>query len=142
MINKWEGMPEEQKPVGVKLPEKFVFKPEAISKIETDFKALKMTPKNEQLVQLYVDMLKDRLSLSPSAVKACVWESIHRWQDVHGEQITKYQGGPLADRLKLMLELTMELFEVLREFLVDPTQRKKLQDTLTKAFEEYRKKFA
>ncbi len=126
----------------VKLPEKFVFKPEAIAKIEAEFKALKMTPKNEQLIKLYVDIVKDRLNLPSSAVKACVWEAIHRWQDVHGEQVTKYQGGPLPDRLKLMLELTMELFEVLREFLVDPNQRKKLQDTLTKAFEEYRKKFA
>ncbi len=126
----------------VKLPEKFVFKPEAIAKIEAEFKALKMTPKNEQLVQLYVDIVKDRLNLPVSAVKASVWEAIRRWQDVHGEQVTKYQGGPLPDRLKVMLELTMELFEVLREFLVDPKQRKKLQDTLTKAFEEYRKKFA
>ncbi len=126
----------------IKLPDKFVFKPEAIAKIEGEFKALKMTEKNEQLLKLYVDMLKNRLNLSASAVKACVWEAIHRWQDVHGEQITKYQGGPLPDRIKLMLELTMELFEVLREFLVDPNQRKKLQDTLTKAFEEYRKKFA
>ncbi len=126
----------------VKLPEKFVFKPEAIAKIEAEFKALKMTPKNEQLIKLYVDIVKDRLNLPSSAVKACVWEAIRRWQDVHGEQVTKYQGGPLPDRLKVMLELTMELFEVLREFLVDPNQRKKLQDTLTKAFEEYRKKFA
>ncbi len=125
-----------------KLPEKFKFNPDAIAKIEGEFKALKMTPKNEQLIQLYVDMLKDRLNLPASAVKACVWEAIHRWQEVHGEQVTKYQGGPLPDRLKLMLELTMELFEVLREFMVDPKQRKKLQDILTKAFEEYRKKFA
>ncbi len=126
----------------LKLPEKFVFKPDAIVKIEAEFKALKMTPKNEQLIQLYVDIVKDRLNLPSSAVKACVWEAIRRWQDVHGEQVTKYQGGPLPDRLKVMLELTMELFEVLREFLVDPTQRKKLQEILTKAFEEYRKKFA
>ncbi len=122
--------------------QKFVYNPKAIATIEAEFQSLKMTKKNEDLIQLYVDIVKDRLNLPASAVKACVWESIRRWQEVHGEQVTKYQGGPLPDRLKLMLELTMELLEVLREFLVDPNQRKKLQETLTKAFEEYRKKFA
>jgi hypothetical protein len=122
--------------------QKFVYNPKAIAKIEAEFKALKTTPKNKKLIKLYVDIVKNRLNLPASAVKACVWEAIRRWQEVHGEQVTKYQGGPLPDRLKVMLELTMELLEVLREFLVDPNQRKKLQETLTKAFEEYRKKFA
>ena len=135
-------MPEDPKAEVQPPIEKFVFNPDAIAKIETEFKALKMTPKNEQLVQMYVDIVKEHLNLQVPVVKACVWEAIRRWQMVHGEKVTKYQGGPLPDRLKLMLELTMELFEVLREYLVDPNQRKKLKDVLAKAFEEYRKKFA